>query len=77
MSGHTPWPELTSEYRADPCRGAAIAATRLRIERAPTRPSGPEILWRVTSIHEDTERPGMIADWWGFIQKRQDSSPAA
>ena len=32
------------------------------------------VLRRVTFSHEGAERPGMVADWWGFLQRRDDAS---
>lgn len=32
------------------------------------------VLRRVTFAHADSERPGMVAEWWAFIQRRDDSS---
>jgi acyl dehydratase len=31
------------------------------------------VLRRVTFSHEDSDRPGMVADWWGFVQPRGET----
>ncbi len=34
------------------------------------------VLRRVTFAHPGSERPGMVAEWWAFIQPRGDSASA-
>lgn len=41
-----------------------------------SKDGGYLVLRRVTYAHPGSERPGMVADWWSFIQPRDGSAPA-